>query len=472
MKKESNIYQLLWKIAFIAGIVVTAMLYFSYFYEDIPNLYMLPMAYVLSMLMVKGYYTEQNMGIAVTIIETTKFIRFVVLPLIYLFSDTMVRYIGLDLRYDYHNKAVLLMCYELLAVSLLMLWYLRYQKKKNRFTVPLNQIRFKPGQTEILLSLLWFVLILFVGKFRDQLLNFEVTETVGAAVKEDSSNNILNIIFNIGKIFIYAGMLYFAKSSRDSFGRFTLILIASVLFISSSWNDGGMSISRWGLIVSSLLSAYALYCYFPEKKKTILTAAPIAILLIIGAGTLAKMSTWGYDTSNVNETTSTLFASSMFDAYFQGVYSVSNGLSTADTYANKVGLSNFVSELFYHFPFAVRILNLNGMWAEYYYKIGVDDLSLICPSLIQSYYYFGTVGSPFFSCLAVFFALLLTDKLEKERYFTARLLYVYGIFWLSLYNCINYSIVEAHIWFSVIGLWLCRLDRKGINTILVQQSKV
>lgn len=461
MKKESNIYQRLWKIAFIVGIVVTAMLYFSYFYEDIPNLYMLPMAYVLSMLMVKGYYTEQNMGIAVTIIETTKFIRFVFLPLLYLFSDSFGRYLGLDMRYDYHTKAVLLMFYELTAVSFVMLLFLKYKaKERSNLSVSLDGITFKPGQTVILFSILWFILVLFVGKFREQLLNFEVTEAAGAMVKENSSNNILNIIFNFGKIYIYAGLLYFAKSSRDSFGRFTLILIASVLYISSNWTDGEASISRWGLIVSSLLSAYALYCYFPQKKKLILATAPVVMVVILAAGTLAKMMIWGYDTNDVNETTSTLFASNMFDLYFQGVYSVSNGLSTADMYAGKVGLINFVSELLYHFPFATPLLGLNGMWAEYYYKIGIGDVSQICPSLIQSYYYFGTLGSPFFSCLSVYLALFFTSKLEKERIFTLRLLYVYGIFWLSLYNCINYSIVEAHIWFSVIGIWVCSLDKK------------
>lgn len=459
MKKENNIYSLLWKIAFVTGVVVSVMMYFSYFiYEDITNLYLLPIAYTVSMLMVKGYYTEEKMGIAVAIIEVTKMVRFIVLPIVYVISGNISRYIGVDLRYDYHSRAVLLMCYEILAVSLVMLMYLRLKRKKKP-VVPVSSLIFKSGSTVKLFSILWVLLVLFVGSFREQLLNFGVAETATEMSAEGASSNITNIIFNFGKIFIFSILLYFAKSSRNSFGKFTIILIASVLFISSSWNDGGASISRWGLVVSSLMSAYALYCYFPQKKKLILTSSPIIIVAILAFGTLAKMMIWGYDTRDVDETTSTLFASNMFDLYFQGVYSVSNGLSTADLYAGRVGLINFVSELLYHFPFAVPILGLNGMWAEYFYKIGIGDTSQICPSLIQSYYYFGSIGSPFFSCLAVYLALYFTSKLEEEVYFTSRLLYVYGIFWLSLYNCINFSIVEAHIWFAVIGLWVCYFDK-------------
>ena len=460
MNKEKNIYKLLWRIAFIAGIVLSVLLSFSYlYYEDIKNLYLLPIAYSISMLMVKDFYKEKNMGIAATIIEITKIIRFLVLPLVYVLSGEISRYIGVDLRYDYHSRAVILMSYELLAVSIVMLFYIK-SKRINKPIIQLSSVIYKPRSMVKLFSFIWLFLAIFVGSFREQLLNFDVAESASSLTSNEASSNISNILFNFGKIFLFSILLYFAKLSRDSFGKLTIILVASVLFISSSWNDGGASISRWGLVVSSLISAYALYCYFPQKKRIILVAAPIIIIVILAAGTLAKMMIWGYDTKDVDETTSTLFASNMFDLYFQGVYSVSNGISTADTYAGRVGLINFISEFLYHFPFAVPLLGLNGMWAEYFYKIGIGDTSQICPSLIQSYYYFGTIGSPFFSCLSVYLALFFTSKLNEEKYFVSRLLYVYGIFWLSLYNCINFSIVEAHIWFSVIGIWVCKLDSK------------
>lgn len=477
MKKEKNIYKLLWRIAFIVGIVVTFLLYGgTYIYDDIKNLYLLPLCYTISMLMVKCYYNDEDMGIAVSIIEITKVARFIVLPLVYVLSDQIIGYIGRDLRYDYHEKAVILMCYEMLAVSLVMLWYHRkyYKKRLYRFTEP--EIKFKPSQTVYLFGILWLLLVLGVGSFREQLLNFSINEQVAAGPQtEDNSNNILNIIFQFGKIYIFAILLSLSRSGNGKPANVWVILLASIFFISSNWNDGGHSISRWGMIVAALLSIYALYCYFPQKKKTILAGGTVAVFGLVAMGTLLKMSTWDYSITDANEVAGSIFATDMFDAYFQGVYGVSNGLSTVDTYGNVIGFKNFLSELFYHFPFAVRIFGLAGhTWAEYYYKMGIEDTSKICPSLIQSDFYFGEIGSPLFSCFSVFLALWFTDKMRREGDFTVRLLYVYGIFWLSLFNCINFTIVEAHIWFAIIGIWVCKLTnptkRKSVRPSVINKQ--
>lgn len=463
MKKEKNIYILLWRIAFYVGIVVTFLLYGgTYIYDDIKNLYLLPLCYSVSMLMVKCYYKEEDMGIAVSIIEITKVARFIALPLVYVLSDQIIGYLGVDLRYDYHEKAVLLMCYEMFAVSVVMYLYHRKYDKKNKKLSNELTIQFKPPQIVYLFSFFWIFLALGVGTFREQLLNFSVGGDVDGQRIADSSNNVLNILFQIGKIYIFAVLLYLA---RDKNGKknIWLILLASIVYISSNWSDGGESISRWGMIVAALLSIYALCCFFPYKKNTILSIGVVSIFGLVILATFIKLSTWDYSITDANEVAGSVFAPDMFDAYFQGVYGVSNGLSTVDTYGSKVGFANFLSELFYHFPFAVSLLGLQGhTWAEYYYKIGINDLSKICPSLIQSDFYFGPLGSPFFSCLSVILALWFTDKMKKESDFTIRLLYVYAIFWLSLFNCVNFTIVEAHIWFPIFGIWICCLGKKRV----------
>ncbi len=461
MKKEGSIYRLFYKIAFIAGVVVAVLLHGTYLYDDIENLYLLPLCYSVSMLMVKDYYYHNRIGIAVAIIEATKFARYIILPIVYVVSGQLAGHFGVDLRYDYHEKAVILMCYEMLAVSLVMYLYYKNRYKKNPNTLINEEINFQPSQPVYFFAVIWLLLVLFIGSFREQLLNFSVNTKVSTAQVEDSSNNLLNIVFEFGKIYIYALMLYAASKTRRRTGMILLIILASVLYISSCWNDGGQSMSRWGLIVSSILALYAIYSFYPSKKRKILAGGSIALLGLIVLSTAVKMmKVWDVGAMNVNETAASIFASDMFDAYFQGVYGVSNGLSTVDTYGKFIGFNNFLTELFYHFPFAVRLLGLNGAWAEYYYKIGVDDKSLICPSLIQSDFYFGPIGSPLFSCFSVFLALWLTDKMKKDSDFTSRLLYVYAIFWLSLFNCINFTVVEAHIWFAIIGIWICKLGKE------------
>lgn len=463
MKNISEVYKALYKIALIIGVVVTIMLMGgNIWYEDIKNLYLLPLCYTVSMLFVRNYFINNKVGIAVTIIEVTKFVRFILQPLVYIISDQIVGYVGVDLRNDYHEKAVLLMCYEMLAVSLVMFFYYKFHYNNKRKDFDANpDIIFKPKQMVLIFSFIWLILVSLIGQFREILLNFSLNEQSVGNQADNFSNNTLSIIFNFGKIYIYVILLYFAYGLRNTFAKVLMVVFASIVFISSCWNDGGMSISRWGLIVSSLLVLYAFCCFFPYKKKTILASGTVLIFAIIALGTYAKMAmVWDYGQMDVNEAAGSVFASEMFDLYFQGVYSVSNGLSAVDSYAGRVGFQNFLTELFYHFPFAVSLLGLQGhTWAEYYFKLAVGDMSKICPSLIQSYFYFGPLGCPLFSCFSVYLALVFTDKLVKERDFTVRLLYVYGIFWLSLYNCINFTIVEAHIWFTIIGIWICRLGR-------------
>lgn len=459
MNKEKNIFTLLYKIELIIGIITSILLLYYYKYDDIKNLWLLPMSYTLSMFFVRDYYYQKNIGIAVSIFELTKFIRYIVLPIVYNVSGGLVGLFMVDLRYDYHEFAVGLMCYELLAVSLVFFLYHKKHyssKRKTKLIIP----EYNPKVTVFIFSFLWLALILLVGSYRDYLLNFSLAQNSDAQTK-DISNNNLDILFQFGKIYIYAIFIYLASLSKSNRRKIAILFFASVLFISSNWNDGGLSVNRWGLIVSSLLSLYAVYSFYPNKKRQIFTYGAIIMFLIVILGTVIKMvMVWDYGKMDANETAGSMFASGMIDVYFEGVYSVSNGLSTVDSYGNKVGFMNFISEFIYHFPFAVRVFGLQDYtWAEYYFKLGVDDTSLICPTLVQSCYYFGPLGCPFFSCVSVFFALLFTSKLEKERDFTVKLLYVYAIFWLSLYNCIDYTIVEAHIWYPIIGIWICRLGK-------------
>ena len=468
MKKERILNKTLFDVAFITGIVVTVLLYGgTYWYGEIKNLYLLPFCYIFSMLLVKDYYNDE-MGIAVAIIEVTKFLRYIMLPLVYVLSNQFVGYMFVDLRPDYHENAVILMCYEMLAVSLVMKIYYwkNYKRNRNSRVVQIiPHVDFKPTQTVFLFAFLWIAIVLLIGSYRESLLNFTLQEgSQIAQTSAESSNNILDIVFQFGKIYIFSILLYFASTVRQDV-KASIMFLASLFLITSSWTEGGLSISRWGIIVSSLLVLYAFYCFYPHKKKVIFSTGAILVFVLIAVSTFFKMTlSWDLGYMDVNEAASGVFATDIFDAYFQGVYSVSNGLSTVDTYGNVIGYKNFLSELFYHFPFAVRILGLQGhTWAEYYFKLGIDDTSKICPSLIQSYFYFGAIGCPIFSCFSSLVALWFSDKFRKECDFTIRLLLVYGIFWLSLFYCINFTIVEAHIWFTIIGIWVCRFG--GQKTI-------
>lgn len=455
MKKEKSVYSLLWKIALIAGLASAWLLFNTFPYNDIRNLYLLPLGYSISMLFVKGYYTENNMGIAVAIIEATKFVRFLVLPLFYALGDTFLK---LDMKPSYHSTAVMLMCYEVLAVSLVMYLFL----KKKPFREIKVRIKSSPVLFVYLFAFVWILLVLAVSSYRSTLFNFNVSLEEGSsdASSFENDNFVLRYIFEMGKVFMFAMLIGLSSFVKNKTLKFLAVFFASIFYISSNWSDGGESISRWGLVIGLIMSLYAMLVFFPEKKKLILYGGMSSLILVILITSVLKLLVWGYDVSdvsNMSESSDLLFSSNMLDAYFEGVYGVSNGLATVDFHGDKVGFLNFVGEFISHVPGAYHMGLKDYPYAEVYYKLGIHNDALICPSLIQSYYYFGAIGCPFFSCFAVFLALFCTRKMQKESDMTIKLWYLYGIIWLSLYNCINYAIVETHIWYVVFGILICKI---------------
>jgi len=419
--------------------------------DDIPNLYLLPLFYSFTLPLVKKYY-GRNICIAATIIEITKFVRYLVLPIIYVLSDNP--FVN-DSTLDNNSTAVRLMCYELIAVSIVMFLfsYRKTYKVDNIFS-----LNFSPSKSIYLLLVLWLFLIFLFGSYREQLLNFSVATNVTIGTSSPS-NNLFNIVFEIGKIYVFVILLSLINKNNKN-RNFFFIIIVSILYISSNWNDGGESVSRWGLIVSTLVSIYAIVYYYPEKIKIIISTGVIFIFIVVVASSLLKLFVWGFESMEMSDATNILMGPEMLDLYFQGVYGVSNGILAVDQYSSFVGFKNFLTEIFYHFPFAVRLFGLeHSTWAEYYFKLSVGDISKICPNITQSAFYFGFVGSPFFSCLSASIALYLTKLMERSRDFCVRLLYIYGIFWSSLLFCVNYTVVEAHIWFCLIGVWICQFDK-------------
>ena len=344
--KESSIYKLLWKIAFIAGLVCSWLLFSTFPYDDIKNLYLLPLFYSISMLMVKGYYSDGNMGIAVALIEGTKLIRFLVLPLMYALGDTFLK---LDMKPSYHSTAVVLMCYELLAVSLVMFLYL----KRSPYQRVTTKIKTSPVLFVYLFALAWILLVLAVSTYRNTLLNFNISlgDSDSTVSSFENDNFVLRYIFEMGKVFMFAALVGISAFIKNKTIKFWFIFLVSIFYISSNWSDGGESISRWGLVIGLILSLYATYILFPEKKNIILYGGMSSLIIVVLISSILKLMVWGYDATDLSDmsTSSELLSSSnMLDSYFEGVYGVSNGLATVDIHGDKVGFLNFITELFSH----------------------------------------------------------------------------------------------------------------------------
>ena len=118
----------IWHFLIVSSIVLTLfLLVFNLQSSKVQILWLLPVTYFFSLVLTKRMYFISS-GIAPVILKVVFFCRYIMVPLLW---GTAIRYSDIDVSNLDYNRAVLLMAYELIAVSLAIRIYLSLHKRNN-----------------------------------------------------------------------------------------------------------------------------------------------------------------------------------------------------------------------------------------------------------------------------------------------------------------------------------------------------
>lgn len=367
------------------------------------------------------------------------------------------------------NKAVWYMVYEELAVSAAMWCWSSVKHKDQPVNLDHSQEKKMLRPLTVLIIAFWFFIIFVNSKLRGYLLNFTLltSEQMGFT-KYVSMSEYLSDIPGIFRVFYYIGLTtLFTCLVRLIAGRkwyrpikIILVGIVCVCFISSMWSSG-YSVSRWGLMVSTVMSVYVLLFCFPSHKKMIITIGIVGVVFVVLVGSALKtVSIQASSEATIGGALEKYLNPEMFDEYFQGIGPVANGIKVAEDNVGERGIEGILVDTCFNFPYAMKILGLsNAEIATVYFHQATGHYDLIMPTVTQSIMQFGKLFAPLYSVICVLLALWFDRKQQASRTLHKKLFTVL-VFWTSLFMAVSTNVIEANIWYAVIAIWIFTFEDK------------
>lgn len=417
--------------------IVTSVVVLLFNRSDITFLFILPLSYSLSMYLVRNYY--EHLGLAISIIEITKFCRLIILPILIIVEN---RFDGYDYYPMFHNQACFIIVYDTLCVSIIL--YIMYNKQK-LIAVKRSNDGFSLSQWVLIVA--WLVVVFIDSKLMNRLFNFTSVLMEYSFDSEDLTGGIPLIIYSSGIIVLYINIIRLVKQiiKEDSLSLLLSILV-SILYASCCWFNGAF-VSRWSLLLSIVISMGTLNYYYTEKRKSIINGGIFFISLAIVIASFLKQYSFGNVDMSISDSISEYLSSRWFDEYFSGIRCTSNGIHTVLKHAREVGWGHFFHDWFGGCPMINHVLGTDKLeYTNMFYREDMDAFQLIAPTTTMSQIVFGWIGVSFYSCIAAFFAIFFESLYLRTSVFHVKILIIPIIFWLSLFWAVNPNIIQNNVW--------------------------
>lgn len=470
MVKKNRIINQIWVSLFFVGIfVVFFTLVFNKSSKLVDNLFLLPFSYCISLLLSRKVFKKQP-GLALLIIETVMICRFLIIPIMFALTDN---YHGVMVNAEL-NTAVWYMVYEEITVGFVMgCWASIKHKDYPNEISRIGEKQFVRPMT-VFIIIFWFFIISTNSKLRGYLFNFSLlTQSEMGFTQYTSLSEYRADIPGVYKVFFYIGLVVLLTTLVHFIARrkwhkpIQLLAIAVVCagYISSMWSSG-FNVSRWGMLIATIISVYVLIYSFPNRKKQILVIGAIGVCAVVLGGSLLKSISHGYTNYSLMDSTKRYLTAEYFDEYFQGIAPVANGIETAKRYSTARGPEGILIDCLYNFPYAMKVFGLSGSpVATDFFHQTTGHYDLIMPTVTESIMQFGGLFAPLYSCLLAWLALWFDRKQQASSTLYRKLFYTVLVFWTSLFMAVSTNVIEANIWYAVIGIWLISFEEKMKITI-------
>lgn len=422
---------------------------------NVHYLYLLPVTYFFSILIMQPSLKAVFSSFTCSVFHIIIFGRYLIVPLLWACQRNYDGFVVTGADYD---TATLLMCYELLALSVVY----RLTIKKYAASYKLQK-KLNISKIIFLFIFLWVVIYLTNADYRHSLLTFSVQnrEDLGLAdgtFADKVNHNGLYMVFkNIGFLSLYLYICWCFQKIKNKRIGFYLTLLLSLIYVLRT-GIGISSVSRWNLIIGLIVGCITLMNFYKEKSKLIKRTCIVSILLAIVLGSVLKLFVVQSSEKSIGETMSFYLKAETFDEYFAGIGPVANGLRVNELKENEKSFQRMFVDCFNTVPFFVKSIGAENIKPTEPLYHDITWPQLIMPNITMSLFQFGWIFSPIYSILLFLLALFFEKKYRRTDDLLEKLVNIIIVFWCSLFMILNMNIINSNIVPFVISFVIIKLS--------------
>ncbi|NUU75299.1 hypothetical protein [Paenibacillus xylanilyticus] len=460
-------------LIFIIIITSSISTFFLVFDKDVPRYYsllpILPCSFGLISCIFANIYSFFLKSISITIITSTYFIRFVIIPICLSVGGFSTKVVNID-AYSYIEYAILLMVFELFVVycylSLNTGRYLNYRKNNQiEITIKENNTKSSLLFRFIIISLFLYVVFVlirypeefsYLGLFTqfsesDRILSAK-NRLYAVQIVPGIIDTFYTLFISILQVFIPILCIqtikkkYGMKNKKRAANLSILVVLCTAIIMTS---EKAYSVT---IAISLFLIIFNLYPSLMKKRAPYLIM--IMIVFVFG-GLIFK--------SGANQSDDFLAeVSTILNAYFSGPINI----AVSFMLKNDITLNIIFSDLGNSIPlvkYFFQDLNTSPKLFNLALYGNKDNSDQIIPLLGQGYFYFGFLIAPILTVIVVKIALILERLVHLEKNLFTKYIYIHAVVILSLVPVLyNLNIMINSLLLLAITLFIAKSSKNKL----------
>ncbi|GEM_PF-5806211 len=460
-KNEKGVYLVKLLFALIINFLIALVCFFSLGkHEGYDLIVLLPIIFSLCLILFHNFERLTSRYIGIKIYYYILWIRFALMPLSFTLSLNITGK-GIDPISSNIDLAVFIMVIELITSSLIVHSLGESILLKNNLRQDFRVEEVK-GRSYVF-YFLFVISISLIIIFPRLLDNFsfvtfnESSRTVSYFFGLDSRVLVISKMAFTCISISYLGKLYMKKKK---YLLYILALIIGVINIMIFTGENRATI--FFTIVPTLL---ILKTAFPDNEKItkyIILFSGFLILLSLSFYRIFAVTDWRPQGGTLDFSFD--YLSKLLQAYLSGPRNIALGLESIKTYKSLIGFETFFSDIliwtgylgnFLSKTFKITFLGTSYLFNLYIYKgnmYGQGDQ--IVPLTIQSYAYFGVLGSAIFSMISSYLLVIFDYKICKSKTLNSIYINVMYATVLAMFMGYNISILMLYLFDRYLIFWI------------------
>ena len=412
--KKTNIYKL------ISDIIVLIFSMFSIIYtiyynehEGYKLLFLLPLVFFIVYFLILNRIIFCRFRFFLTSFSLVSFMRYIIMPIIIVFSGYYGGRSIVSPTNQSYWKACILMCYELIVVSIVILILEKKNKKKETY-LKISEKEIKLPKNNFI-YLLFIILSLFAIVAIPQALNLFSIITPRLSGTEYLQVLDFKVAIATYMIFTSKHLVYILIMSilYKRFNKTNKMIYKNIAFLVTLVNISIFyGLNRSDLLIPACASIIMYMILFRDRNifKYLLVAIGV-LTIIISIGNSRNIASISKNQNKVVD------VADFMQGYLGGVYNVAISVETYDYYPEVRSLARLAYDTFRPFiGFNVFLKNVDIDFTNTYFNKRIyfnDHTAQIVPMIGQGYLQFGYIFSPILSCLLVYIAYLFERIINK-----------------------------------------------------------